>query len=700
MADLLLELFSEEIPARMQVRAGADLKRIVTEKLSATGLKPGEVRVFTTPRRLALVVTGLPLRQADVADEVKGPREGSPDAAIAGFLKNAGIADLSGAELRDTPKGKVWFAVKRRAGRPTPEVLAEILPEAILSLPWPKSMRWADKPMRWVRPLHRVLCLFDGDVVPLRVGHLTAGDITAGHRFLGPDPFTVTGADDYVAKLSIAFVRLSHEERRDFILAEARRLAGEQQLKLVEDAGLAEEVAGLVEWPVVLLGGFDAEFLSVPREVLSTAMRTHQKYFSLETAEGALAPRFVIVANMVTQDGGATVIGGNERVLRARLADARFFWDQDRKEKLAARVPALGQIVFHAKLGSIADKVARIEKLARVIAAKIGADAEHAGRAAHLCKADLVTGMVGEFPELQGVIGRYYARHDGEAPDVAEAIAEHYAPLGPSDRCPTALVSVAVALADKIDTLVGFFGVGEKPTGSKDPFALRRAALGVIRLVLENDLRLSLISIFEESLGRDWPGGRLHTSSKPRGWSRTVDTTALELLDFFADRVTVRLRDQGVRHDLVSAVFALGAEDDLVRLRARVDALGALLDSEDGRNLLVAYRRAANILRIEEKKDGVAYDDAVDATLLQQAEEKALWTAIASARPGAEAALAKEDFTGACRALAQLRSPVDSFFDKVTVNADDKNLRVNRLRLLSSIRGVLDRVAEFSKIEG
>lgn len=685
MADLLLELLSEEIPARMQVRAGADLKRIVTEKLSAAGLPPGAVRVFTTPRRLALAVAGLPARQADVADEVKGPREGSPDAAIAGFLKNAGLADLSGAELRDTPKGKVWFAVKRRAGRPTPEVLAEILPEAVLSLPWPKSMRWADKAMRWVRPLHRVLCLFDGEVVPLKVGHLTAGDTTVGHRFLGPDPFTVTGADDYVAKLSIAFVRLAHEERRDFILAEARRLAGEQDLKLVEDAGLAEEVAGLVEWPVVLLGGFEAEFLSVPREVLSTAMRTHQKYFSLETAGGALAPRFVIVANMVTQDGGATVIGGNERVLRARLSDARFFWDQDRKEKLEARVPALGQIVFHAKLGSIADKVARIEKLARVIAAKIGADAEHAGRAAHLAKADLVTGMVGEFPELQGVIGRYYARHDGEAPDVAEAIAEHYAPLGPSDRCPTAPVSVAVALADKIDTLVGFFGVGEKPTGSKDPFALRRAALGVIRLVLENNLRLSLANIFSEA----WALQRAKGSDP-----------ASDLVDFFADRVTVRLRDQGVRHDLVSAVFALGAEDDLVRLRARVDALGALLDSEDGRNLLVAYRRAANILRIEEKKDGVAYDDAVDATLLQQAEEKALWAAIASARPGAEAALAKEDFTGACRALAQLRSPVDSFFDKVTVNADDKNLRVNRLRLLSSIRGVLDRVAEFSKIEG
>jgi len=685
MPELLLELLSEEIPARMQVRAGADMKRLVTEKLAAAGLKPGEARVFTTPRRLALVIDGLPARQADVAEEVKGPREGSPDAAIAGFLKNAGLADLSAAELRDTPKGKVWFAVKRRAGRPAPEVLAEILPEAILALPWPKSMRWAAHAIRWVRPLHRVLCLFDGQVVPIKVGHVTAGDVTVGHRFLGPDPFSVTGADDYLAKLSIACVRLSHEDRRDFILAEARRLAEAEGLRLVEDAGLAEEVAGLVEWPVVLLGGFDAEFLSVPREVLSTAMRTHQKYFSLETAGGALAHRFVIVANMLTQDGGATVIGGNERVLRARLADARFFWDQDRKERLEARVPALGQIVFHAKLGSIADKVARIEKLARVIAVQIGADADLAGRAAYLAKADLVTGMVGEFPELQGVIGRYYARHDGEAPDVAEAIAEHYAPLGPSDRCPIAPVSVAVALADKIDTLVGFFGVGEKPTGSKDPFALRRAALGVIRLVLENGLRLQLRGVF----GAAW------SAQAAKGSDPTSD-----LIDFFADRVTVRLRDQGVRHDLVSAVFALGAEDDLVRLRARVDALSALLASEDGRNLLVAYRRAANILRIEEKKDGIAYDDAVDATLLTQAEEKALWTAIAAAKPGAEAALAKEDFTGACRALAQLRYPVDSFFDKVTVNADDKNLRVNRLRLLSSIRGVLDRVAEFSRIEG
>ncbi len=685
MPELLLELFSEEIPARMQVRAGADLKRLVVEKLAAAGLAPGEVTVFTTPRRLALVVAGLPARQPDISDEVKGPREGSPDAAIAGFLKNAGLADLSGAELRDTPKGKVWFAVRKRAGRPTAEVLAEILPEAILGLPWPKSMRWADKTMRWVRPLHSVICLFEGEVVPIRVGHLTAGDVTQGHRFLGPEPFTVANAADYLAKLSIAFVRLSHQERRDLILAEARRLAEAQQLRLVEDAGLAEEVAGLVEWPVVLLGGFDPGFLDVPREVLSTAMRAHQKYFSLETADGRLAPRFVIVANMLTQDGGATVIGGNERVLRARLSDARFFWDQDRRETLAARVPSLAQIVFHAKLGSIADKVARVERLARVIAARIGADADLAARAAHLCKADLVTGMVGEFPELQGVMGRYYARHDAEAPEVADAIAEHYAPLGPSDRCPTAPVSVAVALADKIDTLVGFFGVGDKPTGSKDPFALRRAALGVVRLVLENGLRLPLGDVFRAA----WAA-----------YGKTGADPAGELVDFFADRVTVRLREQGVRHDLAAAVFALGAEDDLVRLRARVDALGALLDSEDGRNLLTAYRRAANILRIEEKKDGISHAADVDATLLVQAEEKALWTAISSVKPDAEAALAKEDFTGACRALAQLRYPVDSFFDKVTVNADDKKLRSNRLRLLSSIRGVLDRVAEFSRIEG
>lgn len=685
MPELLLELFSEEIPARMQVRAGADLKRVVVEKLAAAGLAPGEVTVFTTPRRLALVVAGLPARQPDISDEVKGPREGSPDAAIAGFLKNAGLADLSGAELRDTPKGKVWFAVRKRAGRPTAEVLAEILPEAILGLPWPKSMRWADKAMRWVRPLHSVICLFEGEVVPIRVGHLTAGDVTQGHRFLGPEPFTVANAADYLAKLSIAFVRLSHQERRDLILAEARRLAEAQQLRLVEDAGLAEEVAGLVEWPVVLLGGFDPGFLDVPREVLSTAMRAHQKYFSLETADGRLAPRFVIVANMLTQDGGATVIGGNERVLRARLSDARFCWDQDRRETLAARVPSLAQIVFHAKLGSIADKVARVERLARVIAARIGADADLAARAAHLCKADLVTGMVGEFPELQGVMGRYYARHDAEAPEVADAIAEHYAPLGPSDRCPTAPVSVAVALADKIDTLVGFFGVGDKPTGSKDPFALRRAALGVVRLVLENGLRLPLGDVFRAA----WAA-----------YGKTGADPAGELVDFFADRVTVRLREQGVRHDLAAAVFALGAEDDLVRLRARVDALGALLDSEDGRNLLTAYRRAANILRIEEKKDGISHAADVDATLLVQAEEKALWTAISSVKPDAEAALAKEDFTGACRALAQLRYPVDSFFDKVTVNADDKKLRSNRLRLLSSIRGVLDRVAEFSRIEG
>lgn len=690
MPDLLLELLSEEIPARMQRRAGEDLAKSVGEKLAAAGLGSPKPTIYTTPRRLALALEGLPARQPDISEEVKGPREGAPEAAIKGFLKNAGLADLSGAELRDTPKGKTWFAVKNRAGRATADVLAEILPQAVEALPWPKSMRWGRQMMRWVRPLHRIVCLFDGEVVPFKLGHLTASDTTEGHRFMGGAPFQVSDHADYVAKLSIACVRLSHAERREAILAEARKLAEAEQLKLVEDPGLADEVAGLVEWPVVLLGRFDGDFLAVPREALSTAMRAHQKYFSLERADGSLAPRFVVVANMVTQDGGATIVGGNERVIRARLADARFFWDQDRKTRLEARVQKLRDIVFHAKLGTVSDKVARMQTLARVIAPYVKADPGLAERAALLAKADLVTEMVGEFPELQGVMGRYYARHDGEKPEICDAVADHYAPLGPSDRCPAAPVSVVVSLADKIDTLVGFFGVGEKPTGSKDPFALRRAALGVIRVIMENGLRLPLRKILVDA----W------LSYATVGQGVKGKDPADDLLDFFADRLKVHLREQGVRHDLVSAVFALGHEDDLVRLRARVDALGQLIGSEDGANLLTAYRRAANILRIEEKKDGRTYDGSVAQAALALSEETALWQGIGKARPAAEAALKSEDFAGACHALAGLRHPVDAFFDKVTVNADDPTLRANRLNLLASIRGVLDRVADFSKLEG
>lgn len=708
MPDLLLELLSEEIPARMQRRAGEDLAKLVGEKLASAGLGSPKPTIYTTPRRLALALDGLPARQPDVSEEVKGPREGAPEAAMKGFLKNAGLADLSQAELRDTPKGKTWFAVKRRAGRATSEVLAEILPPALEALPWPKSMRWGTHTMRWVRPLHRIVCLFDGKVVPFPFGHLTAGDTTEGHRFMGGAPFQVSDHADYVAKLAIACVRLSHAERREAILADARKLAEAEQLRLVEDAALADEVAGLVEWPVVLLGRFDEDFLAVPREALSTAMRAHQKYFSLERHDGSLAPRFIVVANMVTQDGGATIVGGNERVIRARLADARFFWDQDRKTKLEARVPRLRDIVFHAKLGTMAQKTARMETLARVIAPSVaGANVHHCERAAHLAKADLVTEMVGEFPELQGIMGRYYAHHDGEPKDVAEAIAEHYAPLGPSDQCPSAPASVVVALADKIDTLVGFFAVNERPTGSRDPYALRRAALGVIRLIVENGLRLPLVDLFEAGLEAyrlhgGFSGARLAVVSVVPGTARRADTTSLQLLEFFADRVKVHLRERDIRHDLVSAVLGVGGEDDLVRLNQRVEALRELIASEDGANLLVAYRRAANILRIEEKRDDHVYEGGIhiDTGKFRQNEERDLWRALTDIGPRAQVATMTGEFVEACRALAQLRHPVDAFFDKVTVNADDPTLRANRLHLLASIRGVLHWVADFSKLEG
>jgi len=685
MAELLLELLSEEIPARMQRRAAEDLRRLVSEKLAAAGLAASAARAFVTPRRLALVVEGLPTSQPDVTEERRGPRVGAPDQAIQGFLKAAGLADSAEAEQRDTGKGVFYFASIRRHGRPTAAVLAELLPQAVLELPWPKSMTWGETDLRWVRPLHSILCLFDGQAVPIRVGHLVAGDETRGHRFLAPASFRATSFADYRSKLEAAHVMLDPEARKAHIQAELDRLAAAAKLTLNPDEGLLEEVAGLVEWPVPMLGRIDEAFMDVPREVLTTSMRAHQKYFSFNRADGALAPVFGLVANTLAADGGRQIVAGNERVLRARLSDARFFWDLDRRTRLDSRVGALAEIVFHARLGTMAEKVRRIVSLAESLAAKVpGATATDARRAAELAKADLTSGMVGEFPELQGVMGRYYALHDGEAPSVAEAIADHYAPQGPNDRCPTAPVSVAVALADKIDTLVGFFAIGETPTGSKDPFALRRAAQGVIRLVLENGLRLSLATIFAEH---------------HRRLSLGVDPTT-ELMNFIADRLKVHLRERGVRHDLVSAIFALGGEDDLVRLTAYVEALKSLLESADGANLLAAYRRAANILRIEEKKDHTRYVEEPDTSIFVLDEEKQLYAGVQTSVALAIDALREEKFSSACIALANLRGPVDAFFDKVTVNADQPNLRANRLRLLSRIRRELDRVADFSRIEG
>lgn len=695
MTELLIEFFSEEIPARMQARAADDLKRLVTDKLAANGLTFAKAEAHSTPRRLALVVDGLPERTADLREEKKGPRVGSPEQAVAGFLKSAGLGSLDQCEQRDTGKGVFYFAVTEKKGRETAEVLAEIIPAAMAELPWPKSMRWGTGTVRWVRPLHSIVALFGGRVldggydIGGTQGRVVFGNATRGHRFLAPDAFTVENFADYKEKLRAAKVVLDREERKAKIKADAEALAKAQGLTLSPDDALLEEVAGLVEWPVVLMGGIDESFMDVPSEVLITSMRTHQKYFAVLDAEGRMAPRFIVVANTETLDGGKAVVAGNERVLRARLSDAKFFWDQDRKTKLEARVPALEKITFHAKLGTVAEKVTRVQLLAAEIARAIGADSDAASRAALLCKADLVTEVVGEFPEVQGIMGRYYALGQGESADVANAVADHYKPLGPSDSCPTAPVSVSVALADKIDTLVGFFAIDEKPTGSKDPYALRRAALGVIRLVLENGLRVKLGEIFEAA----------HGAYKVSGFA-PAGSVGGDLMSFFADRLKVVLREQGVRHDLVDAVFALGGEDDLVRLLARVKALQAFVGSDEGANLAAAYKRASNIVRIEEKKDGASFDQPVDADRLAQDEEKALFAALNEASATAKPLLDAEDFTGTMAALAKLRGPVDAFFDKVTVNAEDKDLRANRLRLLTQIRTTLNAVADFSKIEG
>lgn len=706
MAEFLLELLSEEIPARMQARAAEDLRRLVTGKLKAAGVAFERSAAHVTPRRLTLAIDGLPEKQPDVSEEKKGPRVGAPEQALRGFVKGNGLASIDQAERRETPKGTFYFAVRRVPGRPTADVLAEIVIGAVQEMPWPKSMRWATAGGRWVRPLRSALAILDG--APLKAalpfaeqaGESAAyrfGKRTSGHRFLAPERFEVESFADYRAKLRAAKVMLERGERRRAIEEGAAALAAGAGLTVKDDAGLLDEVAGLVEWPVPLMGRIDAVFMDLPPEVLTTSMRSHQKYFSTLDGEGRLADRFLLVANMETPDAGAAVVAGNERVLRARLADARFFWDQDRKRSLASRAPDLKDVVFHARLGTLDEKVDRLRALAVEIARHIpGADIDRVRSAARLAKADLTAGMVGEFPELQGVMGRYYARHDGEHDEVAEAIAEHYSPLGPADACPSAPVSVAVALADKIDTLVGFWAIDEKPTGSKDPYALRRAALGAIRLIVENRLRLPLMPVFAVA-------ARLLENRLERGPAAKIagpGETLPDLLAFFADRLRALLRDKGVRHDLIAAVFALGGEDDLVRLLDRVRALQTFLASDDGSNLLVAYRRAANIVRIEEKKDKVAYDGALDEGRLRQDEEHGLLAALNGVLGEAGPALRSEDYGAAMAALARLRGPIDAFFDEVTVNAEDAAVRENRLRLLSRIGATLDRVADFSRIEG
>jgi glycyl-tRNA synthetase beta chain len=743
MPDLLLEFLSEEIPARMQARAAEDLKKMVTDRLVAAGLVYEGAKAFATPRRLALSVHGVPVQQPDIKEEKKGPRVGAPAQAIAGFLKAAGLTSIDQAKVQPDKKGDFYLALIEKPGRPAFDVLAEMIPEVVRGFPWPKSMRWGSGRLTWVRPLHSILATFgpeteEPDVVAFNVDGIAASDETRGHRFMAPSTIKVRRFDDYVAKLEAAKVMLDPARRADLILTDAKHLAFAQGYELLEDDGLLAEVAGLVEWPVTLMGSFDAAYLAIPEEVIRATIRNNQKCFVLrDAATAALTNKFILVANEEASDGGKAIIAGNERVIRARLSDAKFFYETDLKARLEDRLAKFEHIVFHEKLGSQAERIARIVALAGRLAPIVGADAAKAERAAQLCKADLLTDVVGEFPELQGLMGRYYAEAQNEDEAVAHAIEDHYRPKGPDDLVPADPVAIAVALADKIDTLVGFWAIEEKPTGSKDPYALRRAALGVIRIVIENELRLPL----RLQLWRHFSGVRrdenlaeaialLHplneqilnlsatdielavklevlVSAKAKQLAGPVLVQAHsylkqthDLLAFFADRLKVKLREDGARHDLVDAVFALDGQDDLLLIVRRVEALGKFLDTDDGKNLLAGVKRASNILRIEEKKDNKGYAGAPDAKRLAQPEEKALAEAISLAKEEASAAVAKENFAAAMSALAKLRPKVDAFFEKVTVNVDDKGLRENRLMLLNEIREATRAVADFSKIEG
>ena len=703
MSDLLLEFLSEEIPARMQARAAEDLRKAVTDRLVDAGLVYEGAKAFVTPRRLALAVQGVPVRQLDRREEKKGPRVGAPEQAIAGFLKAAGLKSIADAKVQPDKKGDFYVAVIEKPGRPALDVIGEILPEVVKSFPWPKSMRWGVRSkdpgaLTWVRPLHSIVATFgpeteEPDIVAFTVDGIATGNMTCGHRFLAPEPFMVRHLADYMAKLDKAKVVPDAERRRNIILTEAKQLAFAQGLELVEDDGLLAETAGLVEWPVVLMGAFDEAFLHIPDEVIRATIRNNQKCFVLrDAAHARLVNKFLLVANLEAEDGGRAIVAGNERVIRARLADARFFYQSDLKTKLEDRLPSFKDIIYHEKLGTQAERIERITRLAGELAPLVGADVKKSKRAAFMCKADLLTEMVGEFPELQGTMGRYYAEEQGEDEAVAHAIEDHYRPKGPDDLVPSDPVAIAVALADKLDTLVAFWATDEKPTGSKDPFALRRAALGVIRIVLENKVRLSLLKTTKSA------AAAIKTGTRHAAVNRAQ--LPADLLVFFADRLKVQLREQGARHDLVDAVFALEGQDDLLLIVRRVEALAQFLDSEDGKNLLAGYRRATNIIRIEEKKDNRHYTGAPQAKLYREAEEKTLAKVIETAEAEASRAIAKEDFAAAMGAMAKLRPSVDSFFDKVTVNVDDKPLRENRLKLLNQIREATGAVADFSKIEG
>jgi glycyl-tRNA synthetase beta chain len=742
MADLLLEIFCEEIPARMQAKAEADLGKALGDALTGAGLAFDALETASGPRRLSVNVTGLPAKSADVSEERKGPKVGSPDQAIAGFLKGAGLTSIDQAEVRTDPKkGDFYVAMLDKPGRLTADVVAEAVPAIIRSFHWPKSMRWGTGELRWVRPLQRILCVLDGVVVPFEVDGLASGNQTEGHRVHERGPFTVTGWADYSKQLEgKGHVRLTRDARRDVIAKGIADVCAKAGLTWVEDAGLLEEVTGLAEWPVVILGDMDPAFLELPPEVITLSMRTHQKYFAVNDKKtGKLAPHFIVVANIDASDGGKQIAAGNARVLSARLEDGRFFWDKDKSISLDEMGQKLSTIAFKDELGSLGDKVERVAALARELAPAVGADPDLAERAARLAKADLVSEMVGEFPELQGVMGRYYALAAGEPASVADAIRDHYKPQGPSDAVPTDPLAIAVALADKLDTLVGFWAIDEKPTGSKDPFALRRAALGVVRIVLENEVRLGVASALlkaltkvsvriivqkpkdrqkdvlalrdrgvltpdqaidvQISIGEDMDAeAKAHVSDI--AWQQR-SAMINDLLSFFADRLKQVLRDQGQRHDLIDAVFALG-EDDLVLITRRVEALGAFLDTEDGATLLAGYKRAANILKAEEKKGALPEDLSVDAALIKKGpkEEQGLYAALTAVRKAIAAPLKDEDFAGAMGELARLRAPVDAFFEGVMVNDEDAKVRANRLALLTEVRATLHQVADFSLIEG
>jgi glycyl-tRNA synthetase beta chain len=756
MPDLLLELFSEEIPARMQGKASDDLKKMVTDRLVDAGLVYEGARAFVTPRRLGLYVQGVPARQPDLKEERKGPRVGAPEGAIAGFLKAAGLASIDEAVIQKDPKkGDFYIALTEKPGRPAIDVIGEFLQVVLRTFPWPKSMRWGEQSatlgsLEWVRPLHAIVATFgpeteEPDIVHVQVAGIKSGNTTYGHRFLAPGPIQVRHFDDYVAKLEKARVVLDAARRREIILNDAKNLAFARGYELVEDEGLLNEVAGLVEWPVVLMGSFDGSFLKIPDEVIRATIRNNQKCFVLRDPKtGRLANRFILTANTEAADGGRAIIAGNERVIRARLSDAKFFYETDLKIRLEERLPKFKDIIFHEKLGTQAERIERIARLATELAPLVGADVEKAKTAALLCKTDLLTEVVGEFPEVQGTMGKYYALAQGEDPSVAAAIEEHYKPAGPNDRVPTDPVSIAVALADKIDTLVGFWAIDEKPTGSKDPYALRRAALGVIRIILFSEIRLPLLSVFEgvaisllgsiadkmladddaaikrvaEILDDPVLLERYRDSSEiGEGWSDFVyhgmQRTRFGLLEFIADRLKVQLRDQGARHDLVDAVLSTKSDmdehyigparknqDDLLLIVRRVEALGKFLSTDDGASLLAGYKRATNILRIEEKKDGTTYHGKPDPHLYLQPEERELASAIHAAKEEAAKAVAREDFEGAMAVIAKLRPHVDAFFEKVTVNVPAADRRENRLKLLNEIREATRAVADFSRIEG